>query len=119
VAFASPLGCLPGCKAFREAGREDLYRAISVHGGPEHWASELSLPYVSEKNPLWLEEDVYVVLEEFLRGRTMWPMQREWRAAGLGSLLKLIYRRGEIDAWTERFGLQRLPRGRRPTETRE
>lgn len=80
----------PACKDFKAAGMNGLYATICRLGLRTQLAEELGLsldPGKHYRRPdRWTDERVADELERMLAGRSRYPIQPEWKAAGLGGL---------------------------------
>jgi hypothetical protein len=61
----------------------------------------------------WTDERVRGALEEFCRGRTVWPPERVFREAGKERLYKAASRHGGVGYWADQLGLERYSRAQR------
>jgi DNA invertase Pin-like site-specific DNA recombinase len=105
-AFVNTKSHWPGFHEFQDAGLGLLYRQMTRHGGVRRWSRELNLPRVGETfRPLWPDERIRRDLREFLAGRTVWPGQQEFRAAGKRRLREAVTASGGPERWAAEFGL--------------
>ncbi len=115
-------GVMPTRRQMRASGLQGLARAVGQASGRAAWANRLGLrlpPRTMQPQGRWTEEAVERALREFLRGRTVYPMRREFKAAGLDHVYLAIERMaGGHERWAERHGLLRQHRGGRPPRRR-
>jgi hypothetical protein len=90
--------------AAKHAG-EDLVQVVNRFGGPSRWARELGLALRHRRGHRWTAETTELALENLLAGRSTWPNQREFAAAGLAGLYQTITRTEGHDAMAARHGL--------------
>ena len=62
----------------------------------------------------WTDERIRAELEEFCQGRTTWPTEREFLAAGKSALYGAARHHSGIPRWTAELGLVRTRRYRTP-----
>jgi DNA invertase Pin-like site-specific DNA recombinase len=96
----------PTAKEFRVAGYGRLRLAIAGAGGAERWAREFGLPMPARScgsRHVWTDDRIEEVLCDFLGGRTRWPGDRAFRAAGLNGLTNAMLRSGGRAYWARRL----------------
>jgi hypothetical protein len=100
----------PTRREFDEAGLAGLLSAIYAREGPDYWAKRLNVQRHrgdSRRPRHWTRERIRQELEYFCAGRDVWPTEREFLEAGLGSLYRAASRSGGIPHWADLLGLQR------------
>jgi DNA invertase Pin-like site-specific DNA recombinase len=100
----------PTVAQFKAAGRSRVRQALNEHGGAERWAREFGLKFpgtVRGGRLYWTPERMDIALSGFVRGRTSWPTQKEFRASGLSGLDGAMARRGGVRYWARRIGFTR------------
>ena len=104
----------PAHRELKRMGSFGLAAAVSHHGGTAYWARRLGLeapPRASIGRPrLWSDERIRAELEEFCRGRTTWPTEREFVAAGKSKLYNGVCDYGGAARWAAELGLVRTGR---------
>lgn len=112
-ALIGDAGEWPSRPEFERAGLMSLLSAIYRHEGPSYWAKRMNVTYrpapASSGRLLWSEERIRRELGRFCAGRTHWPTEAEFVAAGRQTLYRAASRRGGIPYWADQLG---LPRGR-------
>ena len=92
-------------------GARGVASAVSRHGGALYWSKRLSVSAPDRVIPsgprIWTDERIRSDLEEFCRGRVVWPTQREFVAAGRGHLYHAASHRGGVAHWATELGLAR------------
>jgi DNA invertase Pin-like site-specific DNA recombinase len=70
-------------------------------------AADLGLTIPPRRNPTpdWTDERIREALDVFLKSRSSWPGETEFRNAGLGSLPANFYRNGTRNHWAKQYGL--------------
>jgi hypothetical protein len=103
----------PSSPEFERAGLFSMLTAIYRHEGPAYWAGRMNVHYhaapVSSRGRVWPKERIRRKLEAFCAGWARWPTEREFAAAGRGTLYRAASRIGGIPYWAGQLG---LPRGR-------
>lgn len=116
----------PTRREFERLGSLDLATAVSHHGGMAYWAHRLGFkppPRAGVGRPRhWTDERIRAELEEFCRGQTTWPTEREFLAAGKAKLYTAACHYGGPPHWAAELGLVRTRRygpapGARPTRS--
>jgi DNA invertase Pin-like site-specific DNA recombinase len=105
----------PTFPEFQAAGLGLLHRQVELRGGPASWARRYGLRLDAVPVRLgadWNSDRVRRELKGFLAGRSEWPTQREFDAAGRGALRRAVQSFGGPGRWADEFGLE-LPRRRR------
>jgi hypothetical protein len=93
--------------------------AVDRFGGPSRWARELGLALRHRRGHRWTPETTELALENLLAGRSTWPNQREFAAAGLAGLHQTITRTEGHAAMAARYGLPlQRPWGQRAASMR-
>jgi hypothetical protein len=104
----------PTRREFERMGRFGLATAISHRGGTAYWARRLGFkapPRAGIGRPrVWSDARIRAELEAFCRGRTIWPTEREFLAAGKSKLYNAVCHYGGPTYWAAELG---LVRGRR------
>ncbi len=97
----------PSHRQFRAAGLGGLDMSIGKRGLEGHVAADLGIPTRVRRpqRPVWTDETIRHTLDLFLKGRTTWPTETEFRKARLGSLSKNFYRHGTRDRWAKEYGI--------------
>jgi site-specific DNA recombinase len=99
-AFCAGREALPEAQEFIDAGHLALHRQMMLTGGPGIWAARLGLRYEKRLTIRhWSEDTIRETLRDFLKGRTTWPTQREFREAGLSHVHEAISRHGGARHW--------------------
>jgi hypothetical protein len=100
----------PTRREFDEAGLAGLLSAIYAREGPDYWAKRFNVQRRrgdSRRPRHWTEERIRQELEQFCASRDVWPTEREFLEAGLGSLYRAASRSGGIPHWADWLGLER------------
>jgi hypothetical protein len=114
----------PTRRELERVGRFGLATAVAQGGGTAYWASRFGfepLPPSRVIRPrLWTDERIRAELEDFCRGRTTWPTEREFLEAGKSRLYTAACHYGGAPHWAAQLGLVRTRRygpapGSRPT----
>lgn len=114
-ALVQATGSWPAHSDFKRAGLVPLYALLQRHPlKPQGWADRLGVTHIDHRRRGWNAERVERELREFVAGRSTWPTQAEFRAAGQARLLYALYAFGGHREWAERFGLPMLPSGGQP-----
>jgi hypothetical protein len=80
------------------------------HGGVVYWARRTGTPYVRAPLPdNWSEQRVANELGAYLEGRTAWPTEKEFGAAGHKVLREAVRATGGPERWAPRFGIELPP----------
>jgi hypothetical protein len=100
---------------FAADGRSRLRRVLLSFGGPERWARELGveLPPSRRTPTRWPYGRMKAELAPLAKGRSDWPSEPEFKAAGLFRLLQAIQRAGVEDRLAAELDLT-VPGNRRP-----
>ena len=101
----------PSYAEFQRHGKKSLRDAVTHFGGARLWAAKLGLTYVERHPgyaPIWTEERIRSELDEFLRGRDIWPRRNEFEAAGKKALRDAVQRSGGPERWAAAFKLPRI-----------
>ena len=109
--FLGAQGDWPAYPAFEAAGKARLHAQVMAWGGPFYWAGRLGLQ-IDTNTVRWNAERVRGALKPFLKGRTRWPTEPEFRDAGLEVLRRAVTTHGGVTHWSEEFGLE--PPRKRP-----
>jgi hypothetical protein len=112
----------PLAREFREAGRSDLRMAMSRRGGTARWAPLLGFQAraAGGGQRVWTDARIDTELTHFTAGRTTWPTQAEFRAAGQAALYAATSRHHGLKWWAQKLGLGQVKsRGREATWTDE
>jgi DNA invertase Pin-like site-specific DNA recombinase len=107
----------PSYNDFSCAGRARLHHQMMQSGGPYHWGRRFGLR-LDRRAVHWNEDRIKAALIPFLRDRSVWPTDKEFRRAGLGPLRSAVIRHGGIPCWADAFNLEG-PRTGRPLWTDE
>jgi hypothetical protein len=114
---------MPTLTRIRAAGPRGLACALGTRGERERWAARvgLSLPRGSRMRPKrWTEPAIDAAMWRLLRGRRVYPSEREFKEAGLGGLYQAIGRtRGGHEACAERYGVTRVTKRKSPVAESE
>jgi hypothetical protein len=100
----------PTRREFNAAGLARLLSAIYAREGPDYWARQFNVQRRrgdSRRPRHWTDERIRQELEQFCVGRAVWPAEREFLNAGLGSLYRAASRSGGIPHWADVLGLPR------------
>ena len=99
----------PGRRELELKGRPGLAAAAYDGGGAAYWARRLGLrraPRPGSTGPrIWTDERIRMELREFCRGRSTWPTEREFIAAGKSSLYDAACHYGGPSKWATELGL--------------
>jgi len=109
---------LMGTEELRTGKYPGLVRAIADKGR-SYWAEKLGLETLLEQ---WDEQMLVAYLGEFLKGRSRFPSQKEFRDAGELKLHAALRRHHGIDHWVAWSGLPKAKAGRpkqKPGEQRK
>jgi DNA invertase Pin-like site-specific DNA recombinase len=117
--FLSPSDSWPPAVEFYRAGRGPLYERVLRTGGPGYWARRLGIrpPRGTLGLPEWDPEDAHAALQDFVRGRAVFPSRRDFVRAGHSSLFGWLIRNGGLDLWAAASGLPRPGPGPNPPVT--
>jgi DNA invertase Pin-like site-specific DNA recombinase len=96
----------PSFGEFQRAGLAELYGAVERDGGQRAWAWTLGVRYAPYDKCTWTEERVRAELAKFLDGRSSWPTEKEFRAAGLRPLREAARVTGGLRRWAEQLGFE-------------
>ena len=116
----------PSRRELDRLGTFGLAAAISHRRGTVYWAGRFGLkapPHSGIGRPrFWTDERIRAELEEFCRGRTTWPTEREFLAAGKSKLYTAVCHHGGTPFWAAELGLVRTRQygpapGSRPTRS--
>ena len=100
----------PTRREFDQAGLAGLLSAIYAREGPDYWAKRFNVRRRRGDSPRrrrWTEARIRQELEYFCADREVWPTEREFLEAGLGSLYRAASRTGGIPRWADQLGLPR------------
>ena len=104
----------PTRREFERVGSFGLATAISHRGGTALWARRLGFPAPPRagmgRRRLWSDERIRAELEKFCRGRTTWPTEREFLAAGKSKVYNAACHYGGTAHWAAELGLVRTRR---------
>ena len=104
----------PTRREFERMGSFGLAAAVSHHRGTAYWARRFGFkasPRAGIGRPrLWTDERIRAELEEFCRGRTTWPTEREFLAAGKSKLYTAVCHYSGPAHWAAELGLVRTRR---------
>ncbi len=104
----------PTRRELERVGRFGLATAVCHRGGTGYWARRLGFkapPRAGMGGPRrWTDERIRAELEEFCRGRTTWPTEREFLAAGKSPLYNAACHYGGTPHWAAELGLVRTRR---------
>lgn len=115
--LAEELGSWPRGRDLLDAEQPGLCAAVKRRGGLGACAEWLGYsPRPGGGKEHWTEQRIREQLTPFLRGRTSWPTQGEFEAAGLGPLWHALSRRHALQRWAREFDLPEPRRGRRPRQ---
>jgi hypothetical protein len=109
----------PTLREFRAAGHLHLRTAVNAFGGPERWADEMrvDLPnFRRRRTSKWTYPRMREEIAHLTRGRTAWPPQAEFKAAGLAALYKRTREQGLRRRLSRDLGL--TPPHERPSPRR-
>lgn len=113
-AFLAGRDAWPARREFEQAGRGALLGAIYRFEGGAYWARRVGVSRTTRATSsgprIWTDQLIAAELEEFCRGRTTWPTEREFVSSGKRNLYSAASRRGGVDRWASALG---LARGRR------
>jgi hypothetical protein len=108
------LGRWPTKAEFRAAGLESALTAMYRFEGINEWRERLGAGPRRPRSASarrWSDERLERELREFCRGRSSWPTEREFLAAGRGRLYRAASLYGGIASWQRRLGLGAPRRG--------
>jgi hypothetical protein len=114
----------PSRLEFERDGHTLLRSAVNRTGGPDRWAPEFGLTRATRLSGVrrgWTPELVEAELRKLIGDGTAWPSVREFRRAGLYSMLTSIYQHEGPEYWAARMGVAKragFRRPRRPVWTR-
>ncbi len=94
----------PELAEFRAAGMYRVYRAVTQHGGLEHWADEFGVKYKAQRKK-WSKERIEPLLIAFVGDRETFPTMDEFEAAGERRLYSAVRTHGGVPYWARRLGL--------------
>jgi hypothetical protein len=102
---------------FKAAGHANLRIAVTAFGGPERWAGEMGVELSARRRGReyqWTYPRMRRELARLTEGRTDWPRQAEFKAAGLLGLYRITGRRHLRQRLARELGLtppvERKPR---------
>jgi hypothetical protein len=94
-----------------ERGKVGLVGAIYRGAGADYWARRMGVqkptPSRSSGPRIWTDERIRTELEDFCRGRSTWPTEREFIEAGKRKLYSAASRRGGVEKWASALDLVR------------
>jgi hypothetical protein len=102
----------PTVTEFEEADQGRLRRALAVFGGAAYWSAAFGLGRpigLRQAFQHWTPERIEDALMGFLNGRTRWPRDKDFTAAGLGGLHNAMRRNGGKRGWAKRVGFTADP----------
>jgi DNA invertase Pin-like site-specific DNA recombinase len=97
----------PTVAEFKAAGLGQARLALNRHGGAERWALDFGLacqPGAFGARLQWTAERMDEAIATVLRGRIVWPSEREFREARLCGLYSAMQRCGGTRYWARRVG---------------
>ncbi len=104
----------PTRREFERAGSVGLATAVYHHGVTAYWARRLGFQAPPRAGVggrrLWSDERIRAELEDFCRGRTTWPTEREFLEAGKSKLYNAVCHYGGPPHWAAELGLIRSRR---------
>jgi hypothetical protein len=104
----------PTRREFEQLGSFGLAAAVYHRGGTACWARRLGFQAPPRTGMgrcrLWTDERIRAELEEFCRGRTTWPAEREFLGAGKSKLYTAACHSGGTPYWAAELGLVRTRR---------
>jgi ribosomal protein L13E len=103
------LGRWPTKAEFRAAGLESALTAMYRFEGIEAWRERLGVgprQARARRSRRWTDERLERELRTFCRGRSTWPTEREFLAAGRGRLYRAASLYGGIAGWQRRLELR-------------
>jgi hypothetical protein len=104
----------PTRRELERASPFSLSSAVAHNGGTVYWARRLGFkPPPRAGSPgrrIWTDERIRAELEQFCRGRTTWPTEREFLAAGKSALYSAACHYCGAPRWAAELGLVRTRR---------
>jgi hypothetical protein len=104
----------PTRREFERMGSFGLAAAVSHRRGTAYWARRFGFeasPRAGIGRPrLWTDERIRAELEQFCRGRTTWPTEREFLAVGKSKLYTAVCHYSGPGHWAAELGLVRTRR---------
>ena len=101
----------PGRRELELKGRPGLARAVYRHGGADYWARRIGVRRPPRSGPkgarIWTDERLRSELQDFCRGRSTWPTEREFTEAGRYRLYDAACHHGGPGRWASELGLIR------------
>ena len=99
----------PTRRELERVGRFGLATAVAQGGGTAYWARRFGLEpsarFGIARPRLWTDDRIRGELEEFCRGRTTWPTEREFLEAGRSGLYSAACHYGGARHWAAELGL--------------
>ena len=118
----------PTRRELERVGGSGLAIAVAQRGGTACWARRLGFEAPPRAGMggrrRWTDERIRAELKEFCRGRTTWPTEREFLAAGKSKLYSAACHYGGTPHWAAQLGLVQTrgsgsaPRSQRTTSDR-
>ncbi len=99
----------PTRRELERVGRFGLAAAIAQGGGTGYWARRFGLEPSARagiaRPRIWTDDRIRAELEEFCRGRTTWPTERQFLDAGRSGLYSAACHYGGARHWAAEIGL--------------
>jgi hypothetical protein len=114
--FLSGRAVWPSVREFNDAGLASLFTAVYTYGGVHRWAARMGveLPPRHRVRPRrrWTRDRIRTELAAFCRGRSTWPVERDFEAAGMMPLYWAASRAGGMAHWRAELGFAEETRDR-------
>jgi len=102
-------GTWPSRRELEQRGRPGLVGAIYHGQGAEYWAHRVGVARpprpVARRPRVWTDERILAELREFCAGRTTWPTEKEFVAAGRARLYGAACHYGGVARWASELGV--------------
>jgi DNA invertase Pin-like site-specific DNA recombinase len=94
---------------FTRTGNGPLYAQVIRTGGPEHWAIRMNKGRPSARQGIgqWNRRLAQRTLRDFVRGRKVFPTQRDFSDSGYRGLYAWLQKHGGMGYWAAECGLPR------------
>src|SRR5688500_997904 len=93
----------PTKRELKNAGLGGVYEHLRRRGALDVWASRLAL---KRPRARWTEGDIEQALRQLSADLQRFPSAKQFREAGLEGLYHALHKRGELDSWAQRLGLE-------------